>query len=273
MAKKSGYSLLKRLALFFFVLVPLFLTAVFYLLSGSFFDAPHHNPLTAQWKTYAPQTVANTTEQHAEASIALLNQGLTDEKEQQLIQYFQHIAAQSKMNDFLSYLQRKDFQGRNALELFILRFDEHIYQRGLSVEFLWKSTLAATTNLIPQPKQNFPQKNHTRLVELLAAICLDSTLQTSHFEAVLTYNAHAWAWHNNRDNSRYQFEESYQMEDICLTQRTLLQMLPFLFEKSTQVSPQIWKRIDRLLEEPKCKRKGGYIDYAKEREKIKEILE
>ncbi len=264
--------MLKNLFLFFFVIAPLFLTAAFYFISGSFFDVPHYNPLTAQWKNYTPNSRANPLEQNAEHAIALLNQGLTDEEEKQLIQYFKEAQVKNQINDWLNYLKNKKFQDRNALELFIVRFDEAIYQRGFSVEFLWKATIATMTKLIPHPLQNIQQHNKHRLTDLLIIICLDSTLKVSHFEDLLQYNAHAWAWHNNRDNSRYQFNEVYLMQDVCLTERTLLILLPSLFEQPEKVNLAVWKRIDALLEKPKCRQKGKFLSYESQRKKIQTLL-
>jgi hypothetical protein len=270
--KIQSNNIFVRLIFFFFVLVPIFLTSAFYLLSGSFWDTPHYNPLTSQWKYYTPISSTNLLESKAEQTISLLNQGLTDEEEYQIIQYFKDMRIQYKMNDFLAYLKNKRFQNRNALELLILRFDEAIYQRGLSVEFLLKATIATTTNLIPHPKRNFPQANKNYLIDLLTVICLDSNLNVNYFEEILQYNVYAWTWHNNRDNGRYQFDETYKMQDICLTQRTLAAILPQLFAQPSKVNSLVWKRIYDLLDTPKCRNKGKFIDYTEQKEKIKIIL-
>jgi hypothetical protein len=242
------------------------------MLSGSFFDMPHYHPLTATWENYTPELSDNLLKYNAEQAIALLNEGLTDSKEEQLIQYFEYARAQHQMNEFLQYLKSKNFQHRNALELLILRFDEAIYQKGLSVEFLWKSTIASTTHLIPPPKRNPPQANSLFIQDLLIVICLDSSLEVSYFNDILNYNAHAWAWHHHKDNSLYQLKESYNFEDMCLTQRTLLMLLPQLFAQPEKVNIAVWKRIDTLLEHAKCRSRGVLHDYKTERSKIRTIL-
>lgn len=265
--------LIKQLFLFFFVLVPLLLTAAFYLISGRFFDKEHYNPLTAEWQNYAPEASSDSVADRAEAVIALLNDGLTDGEEMELIAYFEGMRLANKMNAFLDYLAIKKFGDRTAFELLMLRFDEAIYQRPLSVSFLWQSTIAQLTGLIARPIKNSGLQNEHKFVDFLKTICMDSTLSAVHFEKVLDYNAQAWAWQSNRDSELYEFKEKYNAAELCLTERTLFMLLPDFFIQPEKVSAAVWQRIYALLEQPKCKKKGYFEGYQKERAMIKEILD
>jgi hypothetical protein len=264
--------MLKRLLIFFLVIVPAFLSLVFYLISGRVWDLPQENILTTQWKHYQAAPQSDSSLQLAEAALVLLNEGLTDEKEALLVAYFQTIAAQQKMGAVVRYLCAKKFGNRNGLELLILRFDEDFVQQGVSVAFLWKATIATLTGLIPHPNQKAAEirqkPNKVFLNDLLAAICCDASLSPVQFETILQYNVYAWARHQHKDSSYYRFNQKLDASNNCITESTLIGILPDLLAKGAQVNPKIWPIIDQYLAAPKCKYKGKIVDYSRYRDEI-----
>ncbi len=228
---------------------------MFYVATGNLYHQSHFCILTTQWKFYTPLATQNNIAQTAEQIISLLNDGLTDQEEGKIIEICSIFAQDKKLETLFQYLLNKKFEQRNALELIILRFDEAMPQNALSVEFLWKATLATFIGFPPPTFDKQPENKHI-LTTLLVNACLDSSVKVSTFQKILAYNAHAWAWHGkDTDKGRYIFTKQYDFETICLTEIMLIYCAEKMLQNPQHTNKKIAWFVYQSLEKPLCNRR------------------